>query len=111
MPYSKCPCCRDVSHLNVTNIAEWYRHYYPDIPVGSLVPGKCFYCWPELHHGDAVVIRDKIGSSSQTPVGMRGHLVEVLSATEHGTIYHVQLESGGDRFFVRGELRKLREDE
>lgn len=79
--------------------------------VGSLVPGKCFYCWPELRDGDGVVIRERIGDSSQTPVGTRGHLVEVLSSAEHGAIYHVRLESGEERFFVRGELRKLREDE
>jgi hypothetical protein len=111
MPYSKCPICGGISHLNVSDIEQWYRENYSEIEVGSLVPGKCFFCWQELNLGDLVSIRDRIGPETRTPIGTAGRLVEVLSAPEHGAIYLVRLESGEEKFFVRGELQKVRENE
>ncbi len=43
MPYSKCPICGTISHLNVSDVGDWYREYYPELKVGSLVPGRCYY--------------------------------------------------------------------
>jgi hypothetical protein len=111
MPYSKCPICGNVSHLSIGNIEDWYRHLYPGIPLGSLVPGKCVYCWQELEIGDRIVIRERIGTELLVESGTRGQLVAVLSSPDHGNIYKVRLDSQRERYFVRGELRKLRDDE
>jgi hypothetical protein len=44
-------------------------------------------------------------------VGARGRLIAILSSPEHGAIYQVLIDSGKERFFVRGELRKPRDGE
>jgi hypothetical protein len=111
MPYSKCPICGDVCHLSVGNLDEWYRQLYPRVPVGSLVPGKCFYCWQELSVDDIVIVRKQVGTETPVEVGTRGRLIAILSSPEHGAIYQVLIDSGMERFFVRGELRMPRDGE
>ena len=110
MPYSKCPICGIISHLNVGDVGDWYREYYPELEVGSLVPGRCYYCWQEVSEGDDVVVRNRIGDEQDVEPGAHGRLIAVLSSPEHGAIYHVQLADGNDRYFVRGELRKHQGD-
>jgi hypothetical protein len=111
MPYSKCPTCGAISHLSVGDVRQWYAEYYPDVPVGELVPGKCFFCWPELEAGTRVVVRVAVAGEAQAPTGARGVIQRVLSAPEHGKIYLVNLESGEERYFIRAELRKARDNE
>jgi len=106
MPYSKCPICGDVSHLNVSNVKDWHETHYPGIPVGSLVPGKCFYCWQDIAVGERVVVRNHFGNETAVELGSRGTIAQVLSAPDHGTIFLVKLDSGSERYFMRGELRK-----
>jgi hypothetical protein len=111
MPYSKCPICGTIAHLSVGDVRQWYAEYYPGVPVGELVPGKCFYCWPELEAGMLVVVRQPLGGPAQAPAGTRGVVQQVLSAPAHGMIYLVRVESGDERYFIRAELRKAREGE
>jgi hypothetical protein len=106
-----CPLCGEVLHLNVGNIAKWYQERFPGLSVDSLVPGKCFYCWQELQDGDAIIVRDSIRRDLLPAAGVRGQLIATVSSDEHGAIYLVRLESGVEQFFLRGELRKLRENE
>src|SRR5262245_65727665 len=109
MPYSKCPICGAIAHLSVGDVREWYAEYYPGVPVGELVPGKCFYCWPELQPEMRVVIRHAVGGQIQAPAGSPGVVQQVLPSTEHGNIYLVRLGSGEERYFIRAELRKALE--
>jgi hypothetical protein len=96
-----------IYHLSVGDVARWYAEYYPGLPVGSLVPGKCFYCWPELSIGDEVAVRPMLGDERQASPAVLGGIRQILSAVEHGSIYLVSLKSGEERFFIRAELRKL----
>lgn len=109
MPYSKCPICGAIAHLNVGDVRQWYEANYPGVPFGQLVPGKCFDCWPELEAKTPVVVRATLAGESHVPAGIHGVVQQVLSAPEHGNIYLVLLESGEERYFIRAELRKLRE--
>ncbi len=111
MPYSKCPVCGAIAHLSVGDVRQWYADYYPGLPVGELVPGKCFYCWPELQPEMRVVVRQALGGDAQTPTGAYGVLLRLLSSPEHGNIYLVRLDSGVERYFIRAELRKARVEE
>jgi hypothetical protein len=36
------------------------RERYPDLPVGSLVPGTCYFCWHELSTDTRVAVRPSI---------------------------------------------------
>ena len=111
MPYSKCPVCGAIAHLSVSDVQQWYAECYPDVPVGELVPGKCFYCWQELQAEMRVVIRNALGGDAQAPAGTHGVVQRIVSSPEHGSIYLVRLSSGKERYFVRAELRKAREGE
>jgi hypothetical protein len=95
MPYSKCPLCGAVAHLSVGDVQRWYAEFYPGVPVGELVPGRCFDCWPELEAGMRVIVRPPLAGAVQVPVGARGMVREVVSAAGHGTIYLVHLQAGG----------------
>lgn len=44
-------------------------------------------------------------------MGAIGEVVRVLASPDDGAIYQVRLKPGDERYFVRGELRKLRDDE
>ena len=111
MPFAKCPICGEIMHLNVSDPKQWYASHYPDLPEGSLVPGRCFYCWPELKSGDVVVIRQCLAGEPQAESGDTGIVSGVLSSPEHGSIYNVHLSNGKQRYFVRAELRKPKEGE
>jgi hypothetical protein len=106
MPFTKCPVCGEIMHLNVSDQALWHATYYHDLPGGSLVPGRCLYCWPELNVGDQVVIRQCLAGPPQAAIGDNGTINAVLSSPEHGTIYEVRLAAGKERYFIRAELRK-----
>lgn len=45
MPYCECPKCGAVFHLNVGDVATWYRENHPDLKVGDMVRDLCFHCW------------------------------------------------------------------
>jgi hypothetical protein len=98
-------------HLNVSDVKQWYEERYPRLPLGSIVPGRCFYCWAELNVGDQVVVRGSLGNDSPIPVGTRGVIHEILSGEEDGSIYVVQLVTGEERYLIRAELRKPHEGE
>jgi hypothetical protein len=110
MPYSMCPVCRQMSHLSVGDVKEWYESYYPQIPFGTMVPGKCFSCWPELKPGDAVVIRKVFADGPNTQEGEIGVIKDVFTS-EHGQLYVVLMDAGKECYFIRAQLRKLREGE
>lgn len=93
-------------HLNVTDVQQWYADRYPGAPVGSLVPGRCYFCWHELATGSPVVIRHSLEGVNQVTPGTKGVVEQVISAAD-GSIYLVRLESGEDRYFIRAELRKV----
>ena len=106
MPYSKCPICGTVAHLNVVDPASWYRERYPDLPFGALVAGPCFHCHYELTVGDVVMVRKHFSDhASWASVGCHATITGVTSC-EHGLIYHVDVHGGKDESFVRGELRR-----
>jgi len=107
MPFTKCPICGELSHLNVSNIEQWYAKYYPGTPVGELVPGKCYACCHDLDASTRVVVRRPLIGEAQAPAGAHGVIERVLSAAAHGKIYLVRLDSGDELYFIRAELRKL----
>jgi hypothetical protein len=107
MPYSKCPVCGNVTHLNVSDVIQWYADLYPGVSVGSLVPGRCFHCWPELGAGDHVAVRNPLGENSTVPVDSRGIIESVVRSPECGALYLVRVESGKEIYFIRAELRKV----
>jgi hypothetical protein len=106
MAFTKCPICGEIVHLNISDTKQWYATYYPDLPDGSLVPGRCLYCWPELSENDHVIIRQCLAGKPQAEPGASGTIQAVLTSSEHGSIYEVHLDSGKVRYFVRAEIKK-----
>jgi len=110
MPFSMCPLCGQVSHLSVGDVKEWYEKYYPQIPFGKQVPGRCLFCFPELKHGDSVVIRRVFTEEQNTHKEKIGIIKEILSSQD-GSLFVVQMDAGKELYFIRAQLRKLREGE
>jgi hypothetical protein len=98
-------------HFSVGDVKWWYDQYYPGIPIGSLVPGKCFFCWQELKLGDAVVIRKVFADHTNLHSDERGIITDILTSKGHGSLFLVQLSFGKEIYFIRAQLRKLREGE
>jgi hypothetical protein len=94
----------------VTDAAAWYKERYPSLPFGSLVPARCFSCWPEVNVGDRVVVRKLIGQDQDAQPNDKGTLQRV-DVADDGTLYVIKLDSGREVVLVRGEFRKLRENE
>ena len=110
MPYTKCPICGQTSHLNVADPVTWYAERYPDLDLGDLVAAPCFYCFPSIETGDAVVIRSHFTQHPDfAAIASRG-IVTRITTSDAGHLFHLQLD-GGDDVFVRGEIRKPRDDE
>src|ERR1700677_5099195 len=101
-----CPVCGSVSHLNVADVADWYRQRYPRLQVCSLVPAKCFMCWHDLQAGDAVVIRHLVADKPGIRPGTRGTVAQVVNS-EDGNLYLVRIEGGKEYYFVRSEIRSF----
>jgi hypothetical protein len=45
MPFAHCPTCNQRFHLNVGDLAAWYRERWPMLPIGAEVPEECPICW------------------------------------------------------------------
>jgi hypothetical protein len=110
MPYGMCPACGTTFHMSVGDVGKWYQEYHPLVPVADLVPASCYYCSQELKTGDQVVIRNLGAGSMKTKEGERG-TIQAVNSSKDGCIYQVKLVSGQDLYFVRTQLRKLRQDE
>ena len=111
MPYGMCPICGETLHISVGDVKEWHSQYYPDVPVGSLVPAKCFFCWQELKAGDSVVIRKAFVDQTNAHVGELGDIRDILTSKGDGSLFLIRLSSGKEVYFIRAQLRKLREGE
>ena len=111
MPYSKCPICGSVSHLNVPDPATWYRERYPDIPFGGIVPGVCFYCFGGIHIGSRVVIRSLFTEHPDwVQIGTVCPVLDIISSDD-GDLFQLQFKDDKNDYFVRGEIRKPHDDE
>jgi len=110
MPYGKCTLCGCIYHFQVTDVAGWYRDRHPSLPMGSIVPGKCFYCWQEIKEGDRVVVRKIIGDEQLANPNETGTVKEILGS-EDGSVFLVIMDSGKETYLVRAEFRKQRENE
>jgi len=110
MPWSKCPLCGTMSHLNVGDVKDWYEEYHPELTFGSLIPTRCFFCWQEVKAGDAVVIRKPTETNQAIQPGERGVMLAILSEKDE-SLYLVKLASGKECYFIRAEFRKLRDSE
>lgn len=110
MPYSMCSMCGQISHISVGDVKEWYEKYYPEIPLGTMVPGQCFYCWPELKLGDSVVIRQVATEVQDVHKGEIGVITDILTSKD-GSVFAVRTEAGKELYFIRAQLRKIRESE
>lgn len=110
MTYGMCPTCGQTYHMSVGDVEAWYRERYPHLPVSSLVPGACFFCWPQLSKGDGVVIRKSVVARSEAQVGEFGVIESILSSDD-GSLFLAKLDSGKEYYFIRSELRKLRDGE
>jgi len=98
-------------HISVGDVKEWYGRYYSDIPSGELVPAKCFFCWQELKPEDAVVIRKVFADLPNGHAGEVGVIKDILTSKNDGSLFLVRLSSGKEVYFIRAQLRKLREGE
>src|SRR5579859_4258453 len=107
MPYGKCPLCGCTYHLQVTDVAAWYRDWHPAVPFGSIVPGKCYFCWQEIKEGDRVVVRKIIGDEPLAKPDEIG-TVKTILGSEDGSVFLVKLDSGKEAYLVRAEFRKQR---
>jgi hypothetical protein len=110
MPYGMCPLCGQTSHFSVGDVGEWYVQYYPGIPFGSLAPAICFYCFQELKLGDSVVIRHVFVEEQRHRINQTGVITDILAAKD-GSLFLVRLDSAEEIYFVRAQLKKLRENE
>lgn len=108
VPYSKCPQCGNVSHVNVSDPVAWYKERYPELPFMALVAAPCFDCNAPLEVGDTIEIRRHFSEhASWASVGATG-TIYMISSCEKGSIYAVNIDGGKDDSFVRGEIRKPR---
>jgi hypothetical protein len=96
--------------MSVGDIEEWYRTRFPTIPLGSLVPARCYHCWQELNPGDRVVLRLHVAANGTVQTNDKGPLREILKSDE-GSLFVVDLDSGKDVVLIRAELRKVRDNE
>jgi hypothetical protein len=111
MPYSKCPICGGVSHLNVADPATWYQERYPNLPFGSIVPGVCFYCFGDIVIGSRVIVRSHATEHPDwAQVGATATVTNIISSSD-GSLFQLQFDDGRDHYFVRAEIRKPRDDE
>ena len=106
MPYSKCPICGSIFHLNIAEPATWYRERYPDVLFNSIVPGVCFFCFGDIVTGSRVLIRSHFTKHPDwAHIGAIGTLTNIISSND-GDLFHLHFENGHDDYFVRGEIRK-----
>lgn len=114
MPYSRCTICGGFEHLNVSLPVEgWYRGMHPDVPVGELVPGICFFCWVEIREGERIKVRDLIGKNAwignkEIRRGMSGVVEKAYRGREGGMLYRVKLDNEQVVHLIRGEIEKYR---
>jgi hypothetical protein len=94
----------------VSDAAAWYREKHPSLPVGCVVPGKCFYCWQEISVGDRVVVRKRIAEDQPAQMDEKG-TCKARATSEDGELFVVDLDSGNEAMLIRAELRKLRDNE
>lgn len=105
MPFGKCPVCGITCHLNVTDVATWYRERHPTVPPGSIVPIICFFCEQEINKGDRVIVRRIIGNEKHVQKDEKGTVSAVLNS-EDGSVFVVTMDSGKEACLVRAEIRK-----
>jgi hypothetical protein len=96
--------------MQVTDITAWYRDRYPQLPAGSIGPGKCFYCWQEIKAGDRVVVRKLIGDERLAKPNDKGTVQSILTSDD-GSVFVIKLDSGKEAYLVRAEIRKQPENE
>lgn len=111
MPYAKCPLCGHLEHLQVTDIGAWYKERYPSIPFGSLVPGRCYFCWQEVNVGDRVIVRKVVFSVDRPAEPNDRGMLQRIDEFDGGAIYVIKLDSGREVVLIRAEFRKMRENE
>ena len=106
MPFAMCPTCGQITHLSVGDVKVWYEEYHSKLPFGSLVTGQCYFCFQELNEVDVVVIRNVLG---EKPVsrGDMGKIARIVTGKD-GNLYSVKMDTGKEYYFVRAEIRKMR---
>jgi hypothetical protein len=92
------------------DVAAWYAKYFPTFSVGDVVPQKCFYCSQDISEGEAVIVRKGFSPNSEVHQGKAGLVRKVVSSAD-GSYFDVQLDSGKRFYFIRADLRKMRESE
>ncbi len=106
MPFSRCPVCGASYHLSVNLLVdEWYRRYWPGVPVGAEVPGECPRCWIPLRVGHQVTVRavpDALAGSVE--VGAAGSVAAVERGAESVFVVELQGAAVPVGRFRRGEL-------
>jgi len=106
----KCTRCGATMHLNVRDVEAWYKERYPELNVGSLVPGYCIDCFPEIKEGMRVQLKMKLGQY-QAERGDIGTVQKVYKS-ECGELYAVQFEKESktiSEIFCRPEIAKVRD--
>jgi hypothetical protein len=104
MPYTMCPICGSLSHLNVGDLKDWYAKR--GVPFGSLLPAKCCFCWKEIRVGDVVVLRSFVTPKDYLKPGEKG-VVKAVLESEDGLLFEVRMPNGKEYLFVRAEIRPL----
>ncbi len=103
MPFGRCPVCGSSYHMSIgLPVDEWYRRYWPGVPVGAEVPGECIRCWIPLRVGHRVTVRVvPDGLTGVVSVGIEG----VVSAVEPGktALFVVEFQGAG---IARGKFRR-----
>ena len=109
MPYSRCPTCEALFHLQITgDPAEWYKDHAPDKQVGDDVELQCFECWKELEEYDVVKVLTSIkgGNIEKNDIGT----VVMVLGEKNNRAYEVEcvLPDGSTKWidtFRRNELK------
>lgn len=106
MPYGRCPVCGTSYHMSVSlPLDDWYHRYWPGVPVGSEVPGKCPQCWVPLRVGHQVTVRAVPAPlAGVVAVGTTGVVAAIESGAE--LLFLVELPDAAVPAgrFGRGEL-------
>lgn len=121
VPYSKCPECHCVFHLQIREDPKtWYEKQAPGIPVGEVVNLLCFGCWKPLKEYDVVEV---IRSPEGKPHIQRGDIGAVLMvvADKNGKqAYEVECVTGNgqslwietlERNYIKYDMKRNKKTE
>jgi hypothetical protein len=106
MPFTLCPVCGAVSHLNIGDPTRWFAER-GRLPI---YPARCMLCFGDLAVGDRVEVRVQVTHPVPAAAGEHGVVEEIWSHPGDGSVYKVRLDGGQEALLWRAALRWRKPD-